>query len=151
MWNFFKYNNGVPIIISLLLLGGGSAFAATDPSAILSSNQQVKAVDNTYIANVNLAQWDFKLKVDSVTEDTDNYYVAYEYQTIQIVNAAWQPVTLDKSMTGSKKEIEGEDLGVFVSKQLSQLTNAELAYLTQVQSDERSKGVTDEVVATTYS
>ena len=54
---FLQYNNAVPIVLSVLVLGGGSVFAATNPDAVLSQEHTVLSVDNTYIATKDLSSW----------------------------------------------------------------------------------------------
>lgn len=146
---FLSYNNAVPIGISVVLLGAGSAFAAGNPDAILASQQQVITVDNTYIANKDLSTYTPRVEITGVTEDDDNYYVAYSFTTIDIQNYVWKDVTRSERMVISKKELEG-DLGLYVTKRLHDVIENERAYLAQVQEKER-KAVTQQTIATTYS
>ena len=153
VWDFIQYNNAIPIGLFILFGGTGAVFAASPQAqqAIYSSQDQVQSVDNTYIVNANLANQNFGLQITSVTEDTDNYYVSYTYNTIDVVNYVWQEVAVNKGFTLSKKELGNQDLGLFVAKQLGQEITQQLAYLTQVQEKERTNGTTLKTVATVYS
>jgi hypothetical protein len=147
---FLQYNNAVPIAVSLVLLGAGSAFAASNPDAILSSKQNVLSVDNTYIANKELASYTPEVTITGVTEDEEYYYVAYDFTTIDIRDYVWRDFTRSERMQVSKKELDGKDLGVYVTGRFRDVIANERLYLAQVQEKER-KAVTQQTVATTYS
>src|SRR5579859_1621781 len=147
--NFLKYNNAVPIIMGVILLGGGSAFAATDPSAIYSQQQQVLTVDNTYIANKDLSTWTPQITITGVTEDPATYHVAYDFETIDVDNYVWKDVTKKEVIDVPKAALGGKDLGLYVTAQFKNIIANELAYLNQVQAKAR-QNTTQETVATTY-
>ena len=149
LFAFFKYNNAVPITLSVVLLGAGSAFAATDPQAIYSAQQTVTTPDNTYIATVDLNTYTPQIQITGVTEDADTYHVAYTLSTIDIKDAVWQDVTKDGTLTVSKQDLGTEDLGLYATKQFKNIIANELAYLSQVQEKARAN-ITQETVATTY-
>lgn len=138
-------------MFSLVLLGAGSTYAATNPEAILGSQSEVRSADNSFIINLDVSAFNPELKVTEVKEDADSYYVAYEYHTVAPVDYVWQPALKTGSMVVSKRELEGKDLGLFVSKQLSQIVTSETTYLAGVQQRERSQGASAKVVATQYS
>ena len=147
---FLAYNNAVPVAISIMFLGAGATFAATDPGALYSADQQVVSVDNTYIVGKDLTNYSPRVEITGVTEDTDNYYVAYNFSTIDLKDSVWQDVTKNLTLTVSKADLGPyRDLGLYVTEQLKQKTDHELAYLQEVQDIER-KNVTQKVVATTY-
>lgn len=146
---FLSYNNAVPIAISLVLLGAGSAFAAGNPETILASQQKVLTVDNTYIAGVDLSVYVPKIEITLVSEDEDYYYVGYNFTTIDIQDYVWRDVIKSEVMQISKKELSG-DLGLYVTKRLHDVAVNTRAYLLQVQEKER-KLVTQQTVATIYS
>lgn len=148
-WKFLQYNNAVPIALTVLVLGGGSAFAATDPAAVYSAQQQVVSIDNTYIANKDLSTYSPQAQITGVTEDTDNYYVAYDFSTIDLVNSTWQDTTKQLTLKVSKDSLAGTDLGLYVAEQLKQNVDAEVERLKNTQEIEK-KNVTQKVVATVY-
>ncbi len=154
--DFFKYNNLVPITLGVVFLGAGAAAAATPEvrdaaaAAVLSQQQTVLSVDNTYIANKDLSAYTPRAQILGVTEDEDNYYVSYVVATIDLKDAVWKDVQKSEVMKVSKADLGPyRDLGLYVTQQLKQILNRELAYLKDVQEKER-KQVSQAVVATTY-
>lgn len=153
---FLKYNNLVPITLSLLLLSFGGALAASPEvregvaGSVYSESQTVLSVDNTYIASKDLSSYTPRVEIVGVTEDTDSYYVAYRLITIDVQEYVWQDVAKDDVMTVAKSAIEGRDLGVYVTEQLKQIIDRQVAYLREVQEIER-QSVSQKVVATAYS
>lgn len=132
---------------------GASVFAASPQArdAVLSSQSQVLSVDNTYLLETDLSDFDLALRVTAVTEDDESYFVSYAYTSIEPVEYVWKPVEIAKTITVSKKEIQDTDLGLYVSKQLGELLRQEVARLEQVQTLERDNGASRKVVATEYS
>lgn len=150
--HFLTYNNAVPIALSLMLLSAGAAFAASEDvqQAVYSSNEQVIAVDNTYLANKNLDTFTPRAEITAVTEDNDTYYISYTLTTIDVIDAVWQDVVQSKQMEVSKAALGMyTDLGVYVTEQLKQIIAKQIAYLKEVQEIER-KQISQKVVATTY-
>src|SRR3989344_1799324 len=148
--NFIKYNNLVPITLGVIFLGSGAAFAASDPQAIYNAQQEVVSVDNTYIVCKDLSAYTPRVQITGVTEDGNNYYVSYVIATIDLNGYRWQDVQKAEVMRVSKPDLGPyRDLGVYVTQQLKQILDRELAYLRQVQEKER-KQVSQAVVATTY-
>ncbi len=155
--DFFKYNNLVPITLGVVFLGAGAAAAATPEvrdaaaAAVLSQQQQVLSIDNTYIAGKDLAAYAPRAQILGVTEDDENYYVSYVLATIDLKDYVWKDVQKSEVMKVSKPDLGPyRDLGVYVTQQLKQILDRELAYLREVQEKER-KQVSQAVVATTYS
>lgn len=148
---FLSYNNAVPIALTILLSGAGATFAATNPESIYDSAQSVVVADNTYIANKDLSSFTPRIVIMGVTEDADNYYVAYALTTIDVVDAVWRDVVKESVLTVSKGVLgEYGDLGLYATEQFKQIVDSQLAYLREVQEIER-KQVTQKVVATSYS
>ncbi len=152
-WNFLKFNNAVPIGLFLLFGMGTAAFAATPAAqqAIYDTQEEVVSVDNSYIVNADIANFDFKLQITSITSDATTYYIAYSYSIIDLVDYVWKPVTVTDTLKYSKLEMQGQDLGLAVSRQLSQLISSKKSYLLSVQTHEKANGQTQKVVATEYS
>lgn len=148
---FLSYNNTVPIALTILLSGAGATFAATNPESIYDSAQSVVVADNTYIANKDLSSFTPRILIMGVTEDADNYYVAYALTTIDVVDAVWRDVVKEGVLTVSKGVLgEYGDLGLYATEQFKQIVDSQLAYLREVQEIER-KQVTQKIVATSYS
>ncbi len=151
--NFLSYHNAVPIALSIMLLGAGGTYAATNPEAIIAATSTVQSIDNTFIVNTDLSQWDYRVQVMGVTQDENMYYVAYQYETLQLQNDVWQKVIVLGQMKASKKETDqsGVDLGIFVAKELAQTIEREKKVLLAAQDIEKKKGEMLRTVATTYS
>lgn len=148
--NFLRYNNAVPVAISLLLMGGASAFAATNPDAVYSQTQQVLSIDNTYLVSKDLSSYSPRVEILGVTEDADNYYVAYKMYTIDLDNAVWKDVVKPETLTVSKAMLgQYRDLGVYVTEQLKENISGENRRLAETQEIEK-KQVSQKVVATVY-
>ncbi|MSR70635.1 hypothetical protein EXS62_01185 [Candidatus Kaiserbacteria bacterium] len=149
-FHFLNYHNAVPIALGVLFLGGASAFAAANPEAIYSADQTVVSVDNTYIAQKDLAAYTPQVKIIEVTEDTDAYYVAYDFSTIDVQDSVWQEVTKHNTLTVQKAALgEYGDLGLYITEQLKQNIGHEVDRLHEAQTAEQ-RHVTQKVVATAY-
>jgi hypothetical protein len=149
--HFLQYNNAVPLVFGVLFLGATGTYAATNPEAIYNAEEQVLSVDNTYIANKDLSAWTPRVEITGVTEDTDNYYVAYKFTTIDLKEAVWQDVAKEETMNVSKADLGPyRDLGLYVTEQLKQKIGRELARLEETQKIE-VRNVSQKMVATAYS
>lgn len=148
--HFFQYHNAVPIALGVLFIGAGGAFAATNPEAIYSKTEETVAIDNTYIAQKDLSAFSPKVEIVGVTEDSDNYYVAYKLSTIDLKDAVWQDIVKEETMNVSKPDLGPyRDLGVYVTGQLRQIVGRESQRLAETQEIEK-KSVSQKVVATIY-
>ena len=151
---FIKYNNAVPIALALILLGGGGAFAATNPEiqqSVYASNTKVQSIDNTFITSVNLKAFPFKIRITSVAEDTDYYYLAYTLDTIDVSDYVWRAFTKQNVLRISKAQLRDGDLQAYAESELAQVRDAEIARLTKTQELERKLGVSKKTVAVEYS
>src|SRR3989344_4729696 len=153
LWSFLQYHNAVPIALFVIFGATGATFAASPEvrEAVLSAEEIVQSVDNTYIVSADLASRDFGLVVTKIEEDEEYYYVSYTYRTIAIVDYVWQESDIKRQMKVSKKELLGKDLGLFIAKQVGEEMRAEMAFLGEVQAKEREKGAVTRVVTTMYS
>ncbi len=148
--HFLQYHNAVPIALGILFLGAGATFAATNPETIYSAEQQVISIDNTYLANKDLSNWTPQIRIEGVTEDDENYHVAYTLSTIDLDGYAWKDVAKNETMSVSKADLgQYRDLGVYVTQQLRQIIDRDLQRLRQTQEIEKSN-VSLAVVATAY-
>lgn len=154
--NFLKYNNTVPIVLGVIFLGGSAALAASPDvrNQIINSEQVAVSLDNSYLLAANLDLLDFKLRIDSITQDKDIYQVTYSYQTIAIEDAAWKLVQKQNLLKVSREKLEKsneQDLGVYASREIADTLGGELYYLKRAQNMERQNGPSEKVVATEYS
>jgi hypothetical protein len=148
--HFIQYHNAVPIALGIVILGSGITFAATDPQAIYSAQQTTVAVDNTYLVDKDLSTYTPVAQISGVTEDGDNYYVAYNFSTIDLDDGVWKNVVKPEVLTVSKADLGPyRDLGVYVTQQLKQNIDRELQRLRDTQDIEKQQ-VSQKVVATTY-
>ena len=140
--SFLSYHNAVPLIGIALFVGASATFAATTgvislPSLTQSTASPVaaSAPDVSYLLSADLDSYMPTAQVTNVTEDSDNYYVAYSLSTIALVNNVWQQTTENQTMTISKAAIGAyQDLGLYLASQLQARTAQELAYLKRVQT-----------------
>lgn len=151
--HFIEYHNAVSIIFVVIFFGGGMVFAASPEArdSVYSSTETVVSVDNSYIVNADLDNYNFYLKIGSVTEDSKNYYAAYTYWTLTIEDGVWQRKEISKTLTVSKEALGGRDLGLYVAEELGENIKSELAYLKSVQKLERERGESQKVIAIEYA
>src|SRR3989344_1599962 len=156
LWNFVQYNTAVPITLFIIFGVPGGAFAASPQvrdataAAVLSQQQQVLAGDNTYLLGLDVPAFDFELQVTNVTEDDPTYYVDYQYNMVDPLDYVWRLYVASTSITVAKTEVQGKDLGLFISKQLGEVVAAKRAYLLAAQTQERKAGESQKIVSTTY-
>ena len=151
--NFIKYHNAFSIGFMIVFVGFSAAFAASPDlrDVLVSSQDSVRSIDNSYISTADLDNLNFNLQITDITEDGENYYIVYNYRTIAIQDYVWQEVQKEKSLTVSKKALGDKDLGLYVAEQLGQNIDNELSYLKEVQTIEKEKGLTPKIVATQYA
>jgi hypothetical protein len=150
--HFLSYNNAVPLTISFLLLGSGMAFAASPDvrDAVYNTTSEVVAVDNTYLVNTNLDTFSPVVQISAVTEDDTHYYVSYTLNTIDVVDGTWRDTAKTRTMNVDKAFLgDTLDLGLYVTRQLAEVVNFEIAYLREAQAIEK-KQVSTKVIATAY-
>jgi hypothetical protein len=149
--NFLKYNNIVPVAVAVVLLGASGTYAAANPEAVYSATQTVLATDNTYLVGKDLAAYTPQVQILHVTEDEDYYFVAYIFSTIDVADSVWRDVEQEETLKVAKDALGPYgDLGLYVTVQLKQKIDRELARLRETQEIER-KQVSSKVVATAYS
>ncbi|TRZ51802.1 hypothetical protein D4R99_03870 [bacterium] len=151
--HFIQYHNFFTLGITLLFAGASASFAASPDlrSAVIAQNEVVRSPDNAYLINTDFDSYDMGLKIQTVTEDTDQYYIDYTYNSVEAVDYVWKQVPKNGSIKVSKKELEGRDLGLYVADQLGQKIDRILADLKDIQKEQKKEGVTQKVVATEYS
>jgi hypothetical protein len=150
---FVKYNNAFTIIFVLCFFSVGITFAASPEmrDGVYSSQESIVSVDNSFIVSADLDNFNFNLRISSVTEDEKNYYAIYSYQTMVIEDGFWQNKEIEKTLTVSREALDGKDLGLYIAEELGENINYELSYLKRVQKLEKEKGESQKVVTTEYS
>lgn len=150
---FIQYHNAVTIVFVVLFFGFSVSFAASPEmrEAIYSSTETVVSVDNGVLLAADLDAFNFNLKIRSVTEDDENYYALYSYQTLAVADGAWQAKEIEKIMTVGKEALDGRDLGLYLAEELGENISAELAYLKRVRLSEKEKGESQKIVAVEYA
>ncbi|MFA4890606.1 MAG: hypothetical protein WC587_03200 [Candidatus Paceibacterota bacterium] len=151
--NFIKYNNAFTIAFVLVFFGFGISFAASPElrDGVYSSEEIVVSIDNSMIVSSDLDNFNFNLRISSITEDEKNYYAVYSYQTLAITDGFWQGKEEEKTLTVNKEALEGKDLGLYVAKELGENINYELSYLKRVQKLEKEKGDSQKIITVEYS
>jgi hypothetical protein len=155
--HFLKYNNAFTIALGILFLATGSAFAASPTmqdaalGALVQKQETVTSIDNTYLLNLDISKFTPTAQVTKITEDDESYFVTYNLGTIDLVNYAWKEVLKEKDLKVSKRALDGNDLGLYVAKELGEVMAREQGYIAHVQELEKSKGPQQKTVATSYS
>lgn len=150
--NFLLYHNAIPLVFGIIFLGAGATFAASPDArdAIMSSEQKLTSIDNSYLLDTDLSTYPFAAYVISVKEDETTYYVSYLLDTIDLEEGFWRPVVKEAILEVSKEVIADGDLGVYTTKQLSEVREAEIARLVATQKIQESAGQTNKIVTTEY-
>lgn len=149
-FQFIQYHNAVPIGVSILLLGAGGAYAASDPGAVFSQTEKVVSVDNTYLVSKDLSVYSPRVAITGVIEDAEYYFVSYTVQTIDIDDSVWKDVQRNETMQVSKADLGTyRDLGTYVTDKLHNVVDREIIRLKETQAAERTR-VSQKIVATEY-
>ncbi len=151
--HFIKYNNTIPIVLGILFLSTTATFAASPQAreAVYSETSEVRAVDNSYISSVNLDTYPFAIHITSVTEDDDKFYIAYDFDTIDVIDYVWQDALKKGTLQVFKSQLRGGDLKEYAEIEFAQLRNSEYQRLKQTQEYENHIGVSQKTVATAYA
>ncbi len=146
--DFIKYNNAVPIILAVGVLGAGVAFAASPKlrQAVLPQTVapavplQPKPTDTAKLRLKDLGTFDLDVRIDSLTEDTEGYFVAYSYTTLEVAGGEWQEVRKNGKMDIPKALLGKRDLKTYLVEQIGQVIDRELAYLKEAQTAATAAG-----------
>ena len=141
---FVKYHNAFTIGLLLIFVFGASVLASdTVRDAVVGEKTVVQeGIDNSVLLAADLDNFDFGMTITGVTEDAQNYYVSYTYQTLAIRDNIWQVVGREGTLTVFKSALGGRDLGLYVAEELGEIVGSELAYLQEVQTAEQQNGQT---------
>jgi len=153
MLNFIKYNNGFVIILGLIFASAAGALAnETSREAIVGKTIVTRiGMDNARIISADLENFEMGLKIKSVKEDGEFYYVNFDYNAIDAKDGIWQTVKKEKNINVSKIRLGDMDLGLYLAEELKQLTEREMAYMKEVQGIEKNKGAQKQVESVEYT
>ena len=137
---FIKYNNTVPLIVAVLLLGTGAVFAS-NPSvreALFPTDAgpmgPAPAPDSQALVTADISDFDMAFRIDAVREKTDAYVIQYSYRTLEVVDRAWRTVSKAKVMDVPKALLGRRDLGLYAAEEIGEVMDREIAYLGEVQA-----------------
>jgi len=155
--HFLKYNNLTTLFVAAILVGGGSAFAASPElrsaaeEALVGKMETVVQIDNAAFLNIDLETFDPALVITDVSESMESYHVSYTFNILVVSDGAWRDTTKSGILTVSKKILTSITLEEYVMQQLGEVARAEIAFLKEAQTAERAKGQTETLVATNYT
>lgn len=139
--DFIKYNNAFPLIVSVVLLCTGAAFASSPElrQAVFAPADTgapilPKKTDTKQLVAEDMKHFDLGLRIDAITEDVEAYHAVYAYQTLAVAGGAWQPVRKTGKMDIPKKLLGKRDLGTYLAEQIGQVIDREVAYLREAQA-----------------
>jgi hypothetical protein len=150
--HFILYNNLVPLTFGVLFLGAGATLAASPEmrETIVSSEEELTSIDNSFLLRTNINKFPFVVTVRAVKEDSEAYYVEYRLTTIDLVQGVWQPITRTNTLQVAKEVVENQDLGLYISKQLAEVRDGERTKLLETQRIEKTLGESKKVVSKKY-
>jgi len=148
IFHFIKYNNAMIIILAVILILGGGAFAA-GPENIGQKQTSVEGIDNTLLLSVDLDTFNMDFKIENIEQDEKYYYVTYSYLDIVVLDNAWQYQLSQKTQKVSKKN--KQDIGEYMAKFLAKYQEARVRELKQEKSFAETQGEQKRVEVTEYS
>lgn len=150
---FIKYNNTFTIIIIVVFLATGSAFAneGVRNTVIGETIATVAGIDNTQILVTDIDNFNMNFTIQNITEDDNMYYIDYSYNVVAIIDNVWQPTTKEETLNVSKERLGGNDLGLYVASELGQLADYELSYMREVKEIEKKNGERRRVASIAYT
>ncbi len=151
--NFIKYHNAMAIAVSLVLVLSFTAMASEDVrnTVIGEKIETVEGIDNSQLLAASLDSFDLKMTIINVVQDSQNYYIDYQFKTLAIKDNIWQSVLKSKRLTVSKAFLADSDLGLHVQEEIGEVADYELSYLKEVQDIQKREGKTEIVKTTEYT
>lgn len=141
--DFIKYNNAFLIILAVILLGTGAAFAANPKlrEAVMFSDTTVsqpfvapKAADAANLLKADIDEYDISVRIDKITETKEMFAVEYSYNTYDIVGGIWQETRKNRRLDVPKALLGKRKLTEYLSEQIGQIVYQEIAYLDEVRT-----------------
>lgn len=147
---FVKYNNATVVILAIMLIIGGSVFAAEPASQVLGQKQtRVEGVDNKSLLDVNLDNFNMDFKISKIEKDDKFYYIIYTYLDLVVVDNAWQYQLKEKNRKVSQKL--SEDLGIYLAGELREEQDSRVKDLKEEQKKAEQIGLESRVEITDYN
>lgn len=143
--SFLSYHNAVPIAVSVLFVGGASAFAANATGVLPPPSELVRAVlpeapqevDVSTLISADLGAFDFRPTVTGVTETDASYTVSYSLQTLAPQDGAWVAFEKTGEFSVAKDTLDDMGLQGYVVQKLRDIENSERSYLARAQEAEK--------------
>jgi len=151
--HFIKYHNAFTIAAILIFAFSASVFAspAVREATLGKTVIEQEGIDNSALLSANLDNFNFRMRIDNVSQDEENYYVDYSYESLGINENIWQGIMRAETITVPKSMLLGKDLGLYITEELRETMESELAYLKEVQEKQKQKGKTFVVETTKYT
>ena len=151
--DFIKYHNAFTIGLILIFVFSGVIFASEDVKKAVIGEEIITqtGIENTQLLEANLDNFDLAMTIEAVSEDENNYYIDYSFNTLGIKENVWQPLVRKVTMTVSKLAIQGKDLGLYLTEELGEAADYQIKFLHEVQKAEKEKGQTKIVETTQYT
>lgn len=145
---FIKYNNATVIILAIILVLGGGAFAA-GPEVIGEKQTSVQGLDNTALLAADLDKFNMDFKIENIEQDDKYFYVSYSFLDLVKNNSAWQYQLSQRTQKVSKKV--KLDLGQYLAKFLVKHYEARIRELKQEKNQTQKEGEQRRVEVSEYS
>jgi len=141
------------MLIVVLFVGVGSAvFANEDIRNTVVGERVVKyvGIDNSKLLSIDIDSYNFGMEILDIQSDETNYYVSYQYKTLEIKNGVWQEVNKNDSINIPKSGYYN-DLGVYLAGELSEVVQGQIKFLKESQNQEIASGLTQRTEVTEYT
>lgn len=138
--DFIKYNNAVPLILAVLMLGTGVVFAANPAvreSLFPTDSGPIgppPATEVDELLSTDPEDFEKSFRIDSVAEVGQSYRIGYSYRTFEVTDNRWQVVAKTKELDIPKALLGKRDLGLYAAEQIGQVMDREIAYLDAVRA-----------------
>lgn len=138
--DFIKYNNAVPLVLAVLMLGTGVAFAANPivREALFPTDSgpigPPPAADAGALLATDPEDFEQAFRIDAVIEAEESYRIGYSYRTFEVTDNRWQVVAKTKELNVPKALLGKRDLGLYAAEQIGQVMDREIAYLDDVRT-----------------
>jgi len=150
--NFLKYHNIVPIAFTLFVLVFSLSLAAVPQvrEGIYNKVEREIGIDNTLLLATNLDNFDFQPKILDIEQDEENYYVTYQFKTLDVLDNVWQETFKTKLLQFSKSVLGDRDLADYIAEEIGEVILHEYQVLKDTQKMARAEGKTQRVKVIEY-